>query len=161
MFYSIDIVKDLRYCPEHMFNDPSMHFLFGDVCSYKIINQLPQQIDFLFTDTMHFYFQLRDEWDVYQHLLSDTALVAIDDINIHDKRKLFDEVNYTKWDLTELCHANGWGLFLFQRKNPVDTLMQKSAVNEALIHIWERKYESLFDQVKSNREQSLPFKIKQ
>ena len=48
-FYSIDIEKDQRYCPKHMFSDKQMHFIFGDVCSYDVINKLPRKIDFLFT----------------------------------------------------------------------------------------------------------------
>jgi predicted O-methyltransferase YrrM len=143
-FFSIDIEKDLRYCPDHMFSDPKMHFLFGDVCSLDIIKQIPKNIDILFTDTLHFDFQVRDEWEIYQHLLSDKALVAIDDININDKRKLFDKVQYPKWDLTELCHHNGWGLFLFERNETVTNEQTNMRLYESISTVWERKYESLF-----------------
>lgn len=159
-FYSIDIEKDQRYCPLYMFSDNQMHFLFGDVCSFEIIKQLPKSVDLLFTDTLHFDFQLRDEWEIYQHILSDTALVAIDDINIHDKRKLFDEVPFSKWDLTELCHANGWGLFLFIRKENIYKEEQERKINTAIIQVWERKYESLFKYVESTKEKEIFSRIK-
>lgn len=159
-FYSIDIEEDQRYCPPQMFNDSQMHFLFGDVCSLEIINKLPKSIDLLFTDTLHFDFQLRDEWEIYQHLLSDKALVAIDDINIHDKRKLFDELNFEKWDLTELCHANGWGLFLFIRKEAISQEEQEKRISTAIIQVWERKYEALFKHVESTKEKQLLSKLK-
>lgn len=159
-FYSIDIEKDLRYCPKHMFQDAQMHFLFGDVCSLAVLQKLPRKIDLLFTDTLHFDFQLRDEWEIYQHLLSDTALVAIDDININDKRKIFDEVPFAKWDLTELCHANGWGLFLFERKVGMSETTQKEELYKAIIRVWERKYESLFIQTSISDSKRFSVKIK-
>lgn len=138
-FYTIDIEKDQRYCPEPMFNDKNVSFLFGDVCSYDIIKKLPKKIDLLFTDTIHYGFQLRDEFEIYEHLLSDTALVAIDDININDKRGLFDEVDYSKWDLTELCHESGWGLFLYKRKNTVSEETQTENLYRSIMKVWERK----------------------
>lgn len=159
-FYSIDIEKDLRYCPEHMYNDPKMHFLFGDVCSLEIIKRLPRKIDFFFTDTLHFDFQLRDEWEIYQHLLSDKALIAIDDININDKRKLFDEVHFAKWDLTELCHSNGWGLFLFERVSAISEVDQQKEIYESIIRVWERKYESLFDKIEAAERRRLSRQVK-
>lgn len=140
-FYSADIELDQRYCPEHMFSDPKMHFLFGDVLNIDIIKKMPKNIDLLFSDTIHFDFQVRDEWEIYEHLLADQALVAIDDININDKRKLFDEVPYLKWDLTEVCHLSGWGLFLYERKG-----VRKSSeeLAETTARLWERKYNTLF-----------------
>lgn len=159
-FYSIDIEKDQRYCPEHMFHDKQMRFLFGDVCSLDIIKKLPKNIDILFTDTIHFDFQVRDEWEIYQHLLSDLALVAIDDINIHDKRKLFDEVQFSKWDLTELCHASGWGLFLFERKIPIEESVQSQRILEAIIRVWERKYSSLYQKMLEDKGNGFFGKIK-
>jgi predicted O-methyltransferase YrrM len=159
-FYSIDIEKDQRYCPQHMFSDKQMHFLFGDVCSLSIIKQLPKNIDILFTDTLHFDFQLRDEWEIYQHLLSDIAIIAIDDINVNDKRKLFDEVPFSKWDLTELCHANGWGLFLFERKVQQTEEEQEHELLKSVISVWERKYETLFKRLESVENNQILRRIK-
>lgn len=148
-FYTIDIEKDQRYCPEQMFTDPKTHFIFGDVCSYDIVKQLPKKIDFLFSDTIHFDFQIRDEFEVYQHLLADKALVAIDDIKLNDKGKFFDELKYDKWDLTELCHVSGWGLFLFERKNPVDEAVQTINVLQSIAKVWERKYVTTYALISS------------
>ncbi len=141
-FYTIDIEKDQRYCPDEMFNNPKTHFLFGDVCSYDIVKQIPKKIDFLFSDTIHFDFQIRDEFEIYQHLLSDTALIAIDDIKLNDKGKFFDEIYYDKWDLTELCHSSGWGLLLFKRKNSTDESTQNTKLLLSIIKVWERKYQT-------------------
>jgi predicted O-methyltransferase YrrM len=159
-FYSIDIEKDQRYCPPHMFKDSQMHFIFGDVCSYNVINQLPKKIDILFTDTLHYDFQLRDEWEIYQHLLADNALIVIDDININDKRKLFDEVNFEKRDLTDLCHANGFGLFLFKRTNSSTEEQKEKLLHVAVMEVWERKYNALFAVLKKNKNDQLLTKIK-
>jgi predicted O-methyltransferase YrrM len=140
-FVSVDLVKDLRYCPEVMFTDPRVEFVYGDVCDLEIFrDKIMVDIDFLFTDTIHFDFQLRDEWSVYQHLLSDKSLVAIDDINTNDKRKLFDELQFKKWDLTEVCHVSGWGLFLFERKKPMSKEERILNAYKASAKIWRRKY---------------------
>jgi hypothetical protein len=138
--YTVDIEKDQRFCPEIMFNDPRVHFLFGDVCSYDIIKQLPKNIDLLFTDTLHYDYQLRDEFEIYQYMLADTALIAIDDIRSNDKGRLFDEFAFAKWDLTELCHGSGWGLVLFERKNPLSDSEREEKLRESIMKVWERKY---------------------
>jgi predicted O-methyltransferase YrrM len=142
-FITIDIVEDQRYCPDNMFTDHRVKFLLGDACDLAIFDSLPSgistEIDFLFTDTIHFDYQLRDEWAIYQHLLADRALVAIDDINLNDKRKLFDELNYEKWDLTDLCHVSGWGLFLFERKEKLTREKRILTAYQASASIWRRK----------------------
>lgn len=138
--YTIDIEKDQRFCPDAMFADLQVDFIFGDVCSYETLSKLPRTIDLLFTDTLHYDYQLRDEWDIYQHLLSDTALVAIDDIRSNDKGVLFDSLSYAKWDLTELCHESGWGLFLFTRKIKMNEEEREKAIMNATFAVWERKY---------------------
>ncbi|MES2986083.1 MAG: class I SAM-dependent methyltransferase [Patescibacteria group bacterium] len=143
-FYTVDIEKDQRYCPPQMFTDPKVHFLFGDVSSYDIVKQIPKQIDFLFSDTIHYNFQIEDEFEIYQHLLADTALFAIDDIKLNDKGKFFDNVAYSKWDLTELCHVSGWGLFLFQRKEKVTPEEQQKRLIESIMKVWERKYNKVY-----------------
>ena len=139
-FYTIDIIKDQRYCPDQMFTDRSTHFLFGDVCSIDILEKIPFDIDFLFSDTIHYNFQIQDEFEIYQHFLSDTALIAVDDIHLNDKGIFFEGVTYDKWDLTKICHSSGWGLFLYKRKKPEpEDERYKKAVRVALT-IWERKY---------------------
>lgn len=157
-FYTIDIEHDQRYCPQEMFTDAHTHFLFGDVCSYDIIKNMPNKIDFLFSDTIHFNFQIQDEFEIYQHLLSDKALVAIDDIHTNDKGVFFDKIKYEKWDLTKLCHQSGWGLFLFERKLNSNTNTKKEDLYESMIKVWERKYQAILNQPKHH---SLSFKLKQ
>ena len=143
-FTTIDIEKDQRYCPDAMFKDERVKFIFGDVSDLSIFEgKIPTDIDFLFTDTIHFDFQLRDEWAIYQHLLADRALVAIDDININDKRKLFDELTFEKWDLTELCHVSGWGLFLFVRKEKQTEEERILRAYQASSSVWKRKCDEL------------------
>lgn len=140
-FTTIDIIEDQRYCPEAMFTDERVSFIFGDVCSLDVIKQVPFDIDLLFSDTIHFDFQIRDEFAIYQHLLADTALVAIDDIHTNDKGLFWDSVTSDKWDLTELCHTpGGWGLFLYVRKEPLDKETRWKLITEATALIWERKY---------------------
>jgi len=140
-FTTIDIVEDQRYCPRAMFTDERVSFIFGDVCSLDVIKQVPFDIDLLFSDTIHFDFQIRDEFAIYQYLLADTALVAVDDIHTNDKGLFWDSITSDKWDLTELCHTpGGWGLFLYERKEPSSKEVRWKHLTEAAALIWERKY---------------------
>ena len=139
---TIDIVKDQRYCPDEMFSDKQVKFIFGDVCDLSIFKEnIPLDIDFLFSDTIHYNFQITDEFEIYQHLLADTALVAIDDIYVNDKHKFFEKVPYTKWDLTKLYHRSGWGLFLFERKQSLSKEDRILEAYKASAYIWKRKHD--------------------
>lgn len=72
-------------------------------------------IDFLFIDTEHSYQQLKKELDFYLPLLSDGAIVALDDINItHDFRQAWDEIPYEKLDISKY-HDSGFGFFIYKR----------------------------------------------
>jgi hypothetical protein len=139
-FITIDLEKDQRYCPDPMFTDKRVKFIFGDVCDLSIFkNQLPLDTELIFSDTIHYDFQIRDEFAIYQYLLADKALFAIDDINLNDKRKFFDEISYTKWDLTKLCHASGWGLFLYERKEKLTREDRILKAYQAMAAVWKRK----------------------
>ncbi len=139
---TIDLVKDQRYCPGRMWNDERVKFVFGDACDLSILgDRIPLDIDLLFSDTVHFYSQIRDEFQVYQHLLADTALIAVDDINLNDKRKFFDETPLLKWDLTELCYVSGWGLILFRRDSKQSPEARLAKAYKASAEIWKRKYD--------------------
>lgn len=142
-FTTIDIVEDIRYCPDRMKSDPRVAILIGDVCDVNIFNKIPKNINLLFTDTIHFNFQIQDEFSIYQHLLADTAIVAVDDIHKNDKGIFWEGLDYEKWDLTELCHLSGWGLFLFKRKTQLtnEELWLKAVT--ASSQIWLRKYNEL------------------
>lgn len=142
-FTTIDIIDDVRYCPTEMFSDPRVSFIKGDVGSLHVLEQVPDKIDILFTDTIHYYFQLKDEFEIYQHLLADTAIFAIDDIHLNDKGKFWEEVKFAKWDLTEVCHHSGWGLFLFKREKATTWEERWNEVLKTTSLIWERKYNKL------------------
>lgn len=139
-FTTIDIVEDLRYCPSSLFTDKRVRILYGDVCDVRIISQVPHNIDFLFSDTIHYAYQVRDEFAIYRHLLADQALIAVDDIFVNDKQLFWDEIPYPKWDLTELCHSNGWGLFLYDRSldNQTTSVSLANATYTAAT-IWHRR----------------------
>jgi predicted O-methyltransferase YrrM len=113
--YTVDMVKDLRLVPEFVFQDSRMHFIFGDSRDLSLYEPLPIDIDFWWSDTVHNDAQLRSEFHVWEPLLADEALIAIDDINLNDKRKFFDESPHAKWDLTKLCHVSGFGAIHYQR----------------------------------------------
>ena len=137
---TIDIVKDLRYCPDEMFNDPRVRIIYGDVSDLSIFKgDIPMDIDFLFSDTIHYNFQVTDEFEIYQYFLSDTALFAIDDIYVNDKNLFFEKVVFSKWDLTELFHCSGWGLFLYERKENLTKEQRILKAYQASAKVWKRK----------------------
>ena len=147
-FTSIDIIKDLRYCPDEMFSDSRVNFIYGDVSDLSIFkNNYPFNTELLFTDTIHFDYQLRNEYSIYQNFLADSALLAIDDINVNDKRKLFDELPFPKWDLTEFCHFGGWGLVLFERKQAMDEKEKLGNAYRASADIWRETAQKLQSKV--------------
>ncbi len=113
---SVDIAKDQRYVPPEIFNDPRVRFVWGDALDLNIYRgDIPYDIDFFFTDTVHFYQQVKDEYDVYEPLLKDGAFILIDDIYVKDKAKLFQELPFEKWDLTSWCHGEGFGLLKYKK----------------------------------------------
>ncbi len=139
---TVDLVKDQRFCPDEMFRDSRVRFVHGDVADLGIYGDaVPMDIDLLFSDTIHFDRQVRDEFAIYQPLLTDRAVLAIDDINLNDKRKLFDELPYAKWDLTELCHGSGFGLVLFERKQPIAREARLALAFAASAQVWKRRCE--------------------
>jgi len=141
-FITIDLEKDQRYCPDRMFTDKRVNFIFGDVCDLSIFkDDVPMDTEFIFSDTIHYDFQVRDEFSVYQYLLADKALFAIDDINLNDKRKFFDSVEFSKWDLTELCHVSGWGLFLYERKEKLTRDERLLKAYQAMGAVFVRKFQ--------------------
>ena len=141
-FVSVDIVKDLRFCPDAMFTDERVRFVYGDVSDPTIYNDnYPRDIDFMFMDTIHYDYQATDEFEVNQYFLADKALVAIDDINFNDKRKFFDRLPYQKWDLTDLCHDSGWGLFLYERNKLYSYEEKIFEAYKASVKIFTRKYQ--------------------
>lgn len=141
---TVDLVRDQRFCPEHMFSDPRVRFVHGDVADLAIYgSEVPTEIELLFSDTLHFDRQVRDELAIYGPLLADRALVAIDDINLNDKRKWFDELSFPKWDLTALCHVSGFGLILFERRESISREARLAQAHAASAQVWKRRHDDV------------------
>lgn len=73
------------------------------------------KVDFLFIDTDHHAEHFRKEWAIYRDWLVDGAIVAIDDINVNDMRKAWDELDYEKMDISQDCHYSGFGFMRFAK----------------------------------------------
>jgi len=139
---SVDIVKDQRYVPQEIFKDSRVKFIYGDALDLSIYgHKTPTEIDWLFTDTIHFYGQLKDEYNVYEPLLADGAFILIDDINLNDKRKLFDDLPFEKWDLTDWCHHNGFGMLRYRKSQTFADPKLEAALRSSRIGF--RKFNSL------------------
>lgn len=149
IFYSLDIIKDLRYVSERAKNDDKFKWIIGDCLDLSIflrINEIPKNINILFLDTVHTYEQVKNEFYVWEPLLADKCLVVIDDIRINDKGKFFSELPYQKYDLTDLCHVSGFGVFFYQRIEPVSvekaimrSYMVMARLNNKIIHDMHQK----------------------
>lgn len=128
IFYSVDITKNLRYVSDRAKSDDRFKWVIGDCLDLSIFStsEIPKNINFLFLDTIHTYEQVKNEFYVWEPLLADKCLVAIDDIRSNDKGKFFDEMSYQKYDLTYLCHTSGFGIFFYQRT-------ERGSVQEAII----------------------------
>lgn len=162
-FLTVDMEKDQRYVPEKIFKDPRVKFVFGDCLnldSYlKSGTKIPVDIDILFTDTVHFYEQVSAEFAVYEPLLSDEALVVIDDIHLNDKGKFFSSAPYEKYDLTGICHISGFGAIHYKRPPEERKRTAQERIQLALIRsaqIWEKRFTKL-----NNNPQKLSQRINQ
>ncbi len=103
---------------------------------------IPVDIDIFWTDTIHYYEQVRDEFYVYEPLLADEALIAIDDIRLNDQGKFFEEAQYPKHDLTSLCHVSGFGAIHYIRPTSDRGKSHDSRIMEALARanrVWIRR----------------------
>ena len=139
---SVDIVRDQRYVPEEMWQDARVRFVFGDCLDLSIYgDEVPIDVDVLWTDTMHTYQQVRDEFDVYEPLLSDQALIVVDDIRLNDKGRFFEEAPWAKWDLTTLCHSSGFGVLHYVRGpgQYQDEETRKTRAALASAGVWKRR----------------------
>jgi hypothetical protein len=161
---SLDVMKDQRYIPDQIFSDPRVRFLFGDGLDVTVYERsgipYPLDIDILWTDTVHTYQQVSAEFSVYEPLLADEAVIAIDDIHLNDKNRFFNEAPYEKRDLTTPYHASGFGVLHYVRppgergKSPQDRALEslRRSARIGYEHYWDllRQYESLRDQIQSH-----------
>ena len=157
---SVDTVRDQRYVPEEMWQDPRVRFVFGDCLDLTIYGDaIPMDVNVFWTDTVHFYEQVRDEFDVYEPLLADEALVIVDDIWVNDKGRFFEEAPYAKYDLTALCHGCGFGVLHYVR-DPSRRCSQEARLRQAALasaKVWKRRFDMLQAEVEeaSRRQASL------
>lgn len=87
-----------------------------DLKAPKEFPSLFHDIDYLFIDTEHNYEQISKEWEIYKPFLSDKALVVLDDINVGDMNKFWEELKYPKLDISQY-HDSGFGFFIFNRED--------------------------------------------
>lgn len=115
---TIDIINDLRYVPDFIKNSEKVDFVFGDVLDHDTIEAVKNNgpIDMILFDTIHTEEQLRKEWNTYEPLLSDTALVLIDDIYHETKYKFFEKIKHDKI-VDYKMHSTGFGI-VFYKKPP-------------------------------------------
>jgi predicted O-methyltransferase YrrM len=98
---------------------PNINVVHGNCFDLTIFDNIPFNIDILFMDTEHTYDQAKTEFSIYEPLLSDTALIMVDDINLNDKYKFFRDFTGKKKNVKKL-HASGFGLFLYKRINKLN-----------------------------------------
>ena len=111
-FYTIDIIKDLRVLPTEFFNDNRIKILYGDCTSDYILKEFEDNsIHFLFSDTVHHYDQVNKEFNVYKNKLKKDSIMLVDDINLNDKIRFYDEWVGEKYSLGPWCHESGFGCF--------------------------------------------------
>jgi len=148
---SVDLVRDQRYIPSEIWRDRRVRFVFGDCLDLGIYeDKIPMDVDCLWTDTIHTYQQVKDEFDVYEPLLANEALIVIDDIRLGDKRRFFEEAPYSKYDLTALCHVSGFGILHFARRSSGSASTQTRLARAALTsaRIWKRKHDAISSQMR-------------
>lgn len=121
---TIDIIKDLRFIPEHVRQDKAIvNFVFGDVLDRKTIREVENSgpIDLILFDTVHDYGQFKKEWDLYRPLLANNSVVLIDDLNYiknynQSKQRGFDELKEFDKLSSNVIHSSGFGVVLYDKK---------------------------------------------
>lgn len=147
---TLDTEHDQRYVTDLMFKDPRVKFIYGDCINLKSYldsnESIPIDIDILFTDTIHFYEQVSSEFEVYEPLLSDEAIIIIDDIYLNDKGRFFYGTPHKKYDLSQLCHGSGFGVIHYIRPIEERNKTKEERIQIALLrsaNVWERRYNNL------------------
>jgi len=134
-FVTIDTVVDLRFIPGDMGNqrqdEGSFLAIHGDCLHPDVIDAVDSfiktKISLLFCDTIHVYEQVQKEFEVYEPLLADEAIILVDDIQDErshsnpqyhrTKYRFYEEWEGEKHDLTVLCHnPSGFGAFIYRRQ---------------------------------------------
>jgi len=110
--YTVGIKKNLHRVPPFVLEQDNIHTIFGSSIDPGVVNSLPDNIDFLFIDTLHEYSHLKLEWVYYQKKLSDGAIVACDDINWTGMEKFIDDIKH--YDHINEPKLHGSGFLVFQ-----------------------------------------------
>ena len=114
---SVDWFKQKNFADKAILKKfPNLSFINGNCLDISIFKEIPMNIDILLLDTEHTFNQVNKEFEIYKYLLSDKALVVVDDLNLNDKYKFFTNFKGTKKNIKRL-HGNGFGLFIYERKN--------------------------------------------
>jgi hypothetical protein len=113
-FYTIDIIKDLRILPKSFFEDDRVKIIYGDCIEGDIVNLFEDNsIDFLFSDTIHYYEQVNNEFNTYKNKMKNNSILYVDDIHLNDKGNFFTEWVGEKYDLDVWAHESGFGCFKY------------------------------------------------
>ena len=116
-FYTIDIIKDLRVMPKSFFNDDRVEIIYDDCVNEKIVSLFEDNsIDFLFSDTIHYYEQVNKEFIAYKDKMKNDSIMFVDDIGINDKGRFFEEWKGEKYSMDNWCHETGFGCFKYKSK---------------------------------------------
>jgi predicted O-methyltransferase YrrM len=109
---SIDIVECTKSfgepCFLDNFYDRRLVLITGD--SLEVLDQVENNIEFLFVDGDHTYERVVREWEAYKLKLAPSAIVVFDDIHFDDgMTKFWDSIAEEKYDIT-YWHERGFGI---------------------------------------------------
>ena len=95
----------------HMADDPRLRIITGNDLDLDIYSEVDiTEIDFLFIDTDHTNAQASKEWNLYRPFLSETAIVAFDDITMNDMGTFWTWLDAPKFETGTKYHYTGFGL---------------------------------------------------
>lgn len=115
MLMTVDIEPTPRCFKPAMEADLRVRVVVGNDLDLSIFgNELPQDIDLLFMDTLHTYEHVSAEWQLYRQFLVSGALVVVDDIIAHDVPRWWNNLPYKT--AIEFCegHSTGLGYFFYE-----------------------------------------------
>ena len=121
LFYSIDVIDDIRFVPEKIVNDSRVRILndFNSLDASRINSEFDfKSISLIFFDTIHTYEQISEECKIWNPYLKDDCVILIDDIRDSQfdrtKWRFHKEVEYSsKYDVTEWAHnPTGFGVYI-------------------------------------------------
>ena len=116
--YTIDIVNDWRFVPVEIWKDSRVTKIIGNVLDEAVIKLIPDNIDFLFCDTIHNKVQLSKEWEIYGPKMNPSgSIVFIDDINLENKIEAFTNISIKSKFNQPVLHSTGFGVVFIGNEN--------------------------------------------